>query len=425
MVSDRSKKSPHQVNKKISLPTSLSALVFAAIGAANFFRIGYQLVLTAWAAVQMTGQASAMGYVLLAGCLTNLLFSPATGKLIDSLKRKKIIVTSGYLGIVFSGMAPLASGLLFPRSDGFPALIVTVVLSTISGIFVGGAMDYFLKKYIPVSQRIGKLASLSVVTQIGLVLGTACAGWAVSIVDFSTSFLVISACGAISILLCAVYLPNLVGQNPVQKGTGKGIFSAGPFLYLSYPSLFSVACCAALVFSLGQITNMLLPALISIHLKGTSVAYSLVEVSWSAGAFCISALMASKLKRIGGRTMHDLLLIAAMAGLLAVIPHLTSFIGLLVAHLVLGMGFSFVRVRSEARFLTICPTHLLGQFRANSLFLTSFIGLGVFATPIIYGELSVQALYLLFAGMVLVCAIALSILAKNRGAEAADFGAND
>ena len=67
---------------------TLSILVFMAIYAVNFFRIGYQLVLTAWLAVQISHRASSVGYVLLTASLTNLIFSPVIGKANDSIKRK-------------------------------------------------------------------------------------------------------------------------------------------------------------------------------------------------------------------------------------------------------------------------------------------------------------------------------------------------
>ncbi|PMS13886.1 hypothetical protein C0Z17_03250 [Trinickia caryophylli] len=46
-------------------------------------------------------------------------------------------------------------------------------------------------------------------------------------------------------------------------------------------------------------------------------------------------------------------------------PHLFAI------HFALGGGFSFVRIRNEFRFISECPPHLLGWFRANSAFLIS------------------------------------------------------
>jgi len=391
---------------------TLSILVFMAIYAVNFFRIGYQLVLTAWLAVQISHRASSVGYVLLTASLTNLIFSPVIGKANDSIKRKKLILIFGYLGIVVSGSVPLIISFMPSYSGGLSVLVWTVVLLTISGLFASGAMDYFTKTYVPAASRMSKLASINMITQIALIVGTGVAGAVVSTTSPRLAFLVISACGAVSLLLCACYLPDLTLDGWTSRGWRRGIFSSGPFLYFSYPLLFSVACCTALVFSVGQTTNTLLPALINIYLKRSSINYSFVETSWSAGALVISALMAGMVSRHVGRTTHDLMLVAAMAGMLAAIPYLPSFAILLVVHLLLGAGFAFVRVRSETRFLALCPTQLLGQFRANGLFLTSLIGLVVFGTPIIYSDLSVPNLYLLLAAMIMASAIFFCIIAR-------------
>lgn len=124
----------------------------------------------------------------------------------------------------------------------------------------------------------------------------------------------------------------------------------------------------------------------------------MVEVAWSIGAFGVSVFLASKIRRSVGPIMHDLWLIALMVCLLIVIPWLACFPMLLAIHLLLGIGFSSVWIRSETRFLAICPTQFLGRFRANSLFMTNLIGLIIFAVPILNSNLTITTLYLLLAG---------------------------
>lgn len=183
---------------------------------------------------------------------------------------------------------------------------------------------------------------------------------------------------------------------------------------MQHHRLFRIACCAALAFSMGQITNTLLPVLIRLRLGLTGSSYSLVEASWSIGALtagvAFSKFASSKLGELG----HDFFFILVLAGLLSIVPQLSWFPALLTAHLLLGVGFSFVRIRSETRFLTECPTHLLGRLRANSLFITSLVGLIIFATPTIYSNLSVSSLYQLLSGMVAISAIALLVFVRRK-----------
>lgn len=54
----------------------------------RFFRIGCQLVITAWLAVQLTGRANAVGTILLISSVTHLVCSPVIGKLVDTFKKR-------------------------------------------------------------------------------------------------------------------------------------------------------------------------------------------------------------------------------------------------------------------------------------------------------------------------------------------------
>jgi MFS family permease len=409
-----SKRIFQQTDKDDSREKSLPTFTFILLYSTTFFRIGFQLVSTAWQAINITAHPSSIGYALLISSITGLLFSPIIGKFIDSLRNKKRIVFFGNVGVAISGIIPFISNLIYASPDKFYVLAMAIVFLTISGLFATGPMDYFVKQCIPTSLRSKKLASINMATQIALISGTGLAGVVISAMHFDAAFLVVSVCGVISAIFCSALLPKLLDVGPEKSDRVNDLFVFGPRIYFKYPQLFYVACCAALVFSVGQITNTLLPALIDIYLKRTSLSYSLAEAAWSIGAFFISAFMAGRGgNSMVGRTVHDLLLISAMAVVLAIIPFLTSFSALLAMHFFLGVAFAFVRIRSEARFLDICPAPFLGRARANSTFLTSLVGLSVFVTPIIFNSLSIPFLYYLFAGVVLASSAAVFLFLKE------------
>lgn len=391
----------------------LSFLVFIGISVVVFFRIGCQLVMTAWSAVQLTGRTNAVGEILFIVSVTNLVCSPVIGKLIDTFKKKRHVIICGHLGGALACALPLAvEGMLLKRNS-FVILAIIVVLASISGFFANGAMDYYTKIYIPIAQRVQKLALLSAITQVALLLGTAVGSIILTKASFSQAFLVISVCNIVAAAACLFFLPAITIKNPENIDSNRNMLLAELYLYFKYPTLFAVAGCAALVFSIGQITNTLLPALIYLSLKLNSTNYAMVEVAWSIGAFCVSVFLASKVRRSVGPIMHDLWLIALMACLLIVIPWMAYFPMLLAMHLLLGIGFAAVRIRSETRFLLICPMGLLGRFRANSLFMTNLIGLIIFAMPTLNSNLTVTTLYLLLAVVILVTVIILSLFGPS------------
>lgn len=382
---------------------SLPIRLFAGLAAVNFFRIGYQLVVAAWSAVQITGRADAAGTILLISTVASLVFAPFLGAMVDSFIRKKTVLLVGHFGIVLAGGTPLLAETMLTGHATFEGVALAAVLATVFSIVSGGAMDYFLKAYLPSPGRARHLAMLNSAMQIALISGTAFGGLIVSQSDSSHAFLVISLCGIFLAGLSWCLLPALDIAREEAQGTWKrGILSAGPMLYLKHRRLFTIASCAALAFSIGQITNTLLPALIGVYLRRSSISYSMIEAAWSVGALLVGLWLAKHSANSPSAICNDFIMIGAMAGILAAVPFLSAFPALLATHFFLGAGFSLVRIRSETRFLAECPTHLLGRFRANSLFMTSGIGLLIFATPNLYRGASVADLYLAMAAVVAV-----------------------
>ena len=387
--------------------------LFAGLAAINFFRIGYQLVVVAWSAVQSTGRADAAGKILLISTVASLFLSPILGAMVDYVSRKKAMLLFGQFGIVVAGGIPFLSQTMLTGRTMFESIAVAAVLATVSSAVLGGAMDYFLKTYIPQAERPRHLAMLNSTTQIALILGTALGGFIVSQGNGSHAFLVISLCGALLAGASGCLLPALnVARDSASSTWKRGAFSAGPTLYLRHRRLFAIAICAALAFSIGQITNTLLPALIGVYFRGTSVNYSMIEAVWSIGALIVGLWLARFAANSPGSMRLDFIAVGAMAIVLAAIPLLSAFPALLAAHFCLGAGFALVRIRSETRFLAECPRHLLGRFRANSVLMTSCAGLAIFAAPSLYGGASVADLYVAMAGVVAVSAIGLLAIAK-------------
>ena len=395
---------------------ALHIALFAGLAAVNFVRIGYQLVVAAWSSVQVTGRADAAGVLLLISTLVNLVCSPILGALVDFIENKKAMLLVGYLGIALAGAIPLFAETVLNGQARFEAIATVAVLAAVFGVILGGATDYFLKTHLPQSARAQQLATLNSTTQIALILGTAFGGLMVSQVECSRAFLVVSLCGALCAGLSGYLLPTLtVPRDDAQPVHKRGILSAGPALYLQHRRLFSIASCAALAFSIGQITNTLLPALVGVYLHGTSVSYSMIEAAWSVGALLVGLWLAKFAVHSPSSIHRDFMTVGAMAVVLAAVPFLSALPALLSAHFALGAGFALVRIRSETRFLAECPRHLLGRFRANSLFITSSIGLLIFATPTLYDGASVADLYLVMAGGVALSAIGLLWVAKASG----------
>lgn len=367
--------------------------VFMGLAGLNFLRIGCQIVVVAWSAVSITGRASAVGQILMISSIANLACSPLLGLLVDLSRRKKRLVVAGHIGVAASAAIPACRQSIFAHPVDFESVAAMVLLAGISSAIASGAMDYFLKAHVPTHERTAKLSLLSSTTQVALILGTALGGLVVASATPSAAFLVISACSAGLAALCVVRLPALNAKTPGVIGFRRGLLAVGPALYLKHSRLLMIAACAALAFSIGQVTNTLLPALIKVRLGRSGNDYSTVEIAWSLGALLIGIFLSNRAVNRPGHLSSDLFVVLGMAATAYMVPHIKSFPLLLVAHFALGTAFSYVRIRSETRFLTECPTHLLGRFRANSMLITSTLGLVIFAAPTLYSDAQITDLY--------------------------------
>jgi predicted MFS family arabinose efflux permease len=397
--------------------STFSLLLFLI--AANFFRIGCQLVATAWSAVQITGRPESVGHVLLIASATNVFLSPFIGALVDRAVHKKPLVLVGHFGVAICGAAPLMLAVALPGIAPFSTLAVATLLSSVSGIVLACAMDYFMKLAIGPSERTRKLAFLNTVSQATLIAGTAFGGYLVSYLAWRNAFLLIGGCGLLLALLSACLLPSLMCTQPARRNPRE----LGPTLYLTHRHLFAIACCSALAFAVGQVTNTLLAAFMSLDLKLSARSYSIVEAAWSIGALSASAVLARLAKNRLSPLHHDVFVVLIIAGLLSLVPRLSALAALATVHLVLGIGFAIVRVRAEARFLTECPTHLLARFRANSLFISGSISAVIFLMPTVCRELAAPELYQLLSGAISVSAVVLLAFARPwRRHRSADSG---
>lgn len=368
---------------------SLTFPLLLCLVAVHFFRIGCQLVITAWSAVGITGRPQSVGQILLISSATTLIASPFIGSLVDRSARKKPLVLAGHFGVALSGASPFVLAMSAPQSAPFVALIVATIMSSVAGISIGCAMDYYVKLSLPGRSRTAKLALMNTVSQCTLIAGTAFGGYLVSFAPWQDAFLLIGGCGLALTALAAYRLPALIHTLHAPRDTAR----AGPALYLKHPYLFSVAFCSALAFAVGQATNTLLPAFMNLDLKLSSEHYASVEAAWSIGALVASAGLARFAKDRFGPLGHDLVIVLVIAAVLSIVPRLSTPGALIAVHFILGVGFAATRVRADARFLSACPTHLLGRFRANSLCLTSLVSAAVFVTPTLSNGLAAPSLY--------------------------------
>lgn len=380
----------------------------------SLFRIGYQMVVLAWVSVQATGSAAAPGQILFAASLASLLGAPWMGRVIDRVASKRLLLISSHASIaVLMALSLPWWSRGFQGWSGQCALMAMAALTGVAASTATGAADYYIKLGVASVHRTRFLATLNSVNQMALILGTMVGGLVLSIHDSHVALWGLVMLAVLPALVAGRLLERLV----VAPGPGEPVPALAGNLgwYRRYPAMLEVAAVSALVMSLAQVTNTLLPGLLGLTRKASSLDYAMVEMSWSGGALVVGMLLARFFAVLPSPPRLDLMLLMLMTLLLGMIPFVTPFQGLLAIHFMLGCGFAWVRIANESRFMTLCPTHLLGRFRANAMMINGALGLIIYAVPTLAPGWDVVHLYLSFSLALFMLAAAIRYFTYSRG----------
>jgi hypothetical protein len=387
---------------------------FISLSSIDGFRVGAQLIIAAWLAVAFTGSAQGAGILFVSGAAVALISARAIGNAVAAAPSKKRLVLIGQGSVAIAAL--LAA--VFMHTDGsapFTILVAVCASTTTLNQISSGGMDYFLRKVTPginLQKRIGSLASAR---QISMLLGTATAGSALHFLSFVGLFVGLGVLSACAFLLSAWGLED---ERSSQQGGAVDRTGAEPSAHFDEAPnaslLLVTMSCTAVAYAVGQFTNVLLPGLVQLQRRGSSLDYSAVEIAWVCGALLGSAALTVLHARASGSIHVDLAVLGVLGALLAVTPMATEFAVLLGIHLFLGVGFSVVRVRGEARFLSVCPRRSLGRSRATATMLTHGAALLAFSLPVVAATLTLPTLYYCAAALIAVAAMSLMAICIAR-----------
>jgi MFS family permease len=413
-------------------------LLFAT--AINATRVGCQLVFSAWLAVHLTQDPGSVSVLLIMSSVLAFGLSRPIGRWISQSASKKRVIWSSHFMMSGVALLPILVGSLMDASQQFWLLSSVCAMTTTLGLAASGGNDYFLKQLDGNGALGQRIASLSSVSQVSLVIGTGIGGFALTQAAFPILFVGLAALSGCSGLWIFLRLPpedNLpVAQSSVTTDrnanagnvTNAGIHAhsrsppgAETARYRDHPALLAVTVYMALAYCVGQVTNVLLPAFVQLQRGGSSIEYAALEMSWAGGALLACLLLTRLRFSTRAPVAAGLAGTAVLACLLGAVPLLNSIMQLAIAHCVLGIFFSTVRVVGETQFLSACPMTGLARFRANMNLVTQGSALLAFSVPLIGRQAGLAAHYWAAAGVImatLACASIAYLRAAARKGEA-------
>src|SRR5450830_1625422 len=117
-------------------------LVLFSISIISFFRIGYQFVIVAWHAVQVTDSVAAVGQILLISSVLSLISAPLLGRIIDACVNKRLLLLMGHGGVSLLVAVPLLYSMMAGGRTSFILLSCIAALTGAWGVLSIGATDY-------------------------------------------------------------------------------------------------------------------------------------------------------------------------------------------------------------------------------------------------------------------------------------------
>jgi MFS family permease len=393
------------------------AVVFMAMAASRFlslFSVGLGFVAVAWLGAS-SGSLQLVGQLFFVSSLTTLGVSAFAGASADRGSRLSNLRLAW--GLRAAALGALLSGVLSPQWL-VASLFAFSILGAFSNSLGASAMDAAFQGAIPAARRVQLAVRLELLRQSGLVCGTALSGYLLQASGATMVVWLLAIVLAIQILLFEAVLRSYLDVR-AQSGAGllrfwlEGLGCAWRDRQLMLAMLT-----ATLLFSVAQMTNLLVPIFVQDKLQEGSELYGLLEAAWSAGGAALLVLASVRKKVAAQGTLENLTL--AAIGLLMVVFALSRSIALVVAlYAVLGGLFSLGRALSEGRLLALASPEEVGRIRSASVMMTSGAGLVIFVLPSIMRSEDVVVYYCCW-GVIVALAGACGYLAARQGAMKGD-----
>lgn len=351
----------------------------APIAASRFlslFSIGIGFVTVVWLA-NIADSIRLVGQIFFASSLATLAVSVVAGAIADQRSRLRSLRWAWLLR--FAAILALIIGISV-KSWLVPCLFAHNILTAFGNSLGGGAMDSAFQGAIPHDRRADWAVRLEVVRQLGLVGGMGVSGYLLHWFGAIIPALLLLVCFLTQMVLFEVQLRQYVTlPAPATKSILRFWFEGARSAWQN-KGLLSSMLAAALLSSVAQMTNLLVPAFVKNTLQRDSELYGLLESAWSFGGGALLILVSIQ-KKPAGKGQPEFVLIAAIGALMIVFATTRSIPLLVLFYAVLGGLFSLARALCDGRLLSLAGHDEIGRVRSAAVMMTSLTGMVIFLLP--------------------------------------------
>ncbi|MFF5995086.1 MFS transporter [Lysinibacillus sp. KU-BSD001] len=280
---------------------------------------------------EMNVNGTVVGYLTAAFALTQLIFSPFTGKAVDKYGRKIMIV----LGLFIFAF----SELLFGMGKTIEVLFISRILGGMSGAFIMPAVTAFIADITTLETRSKALGYMSAAISTGFIIGPGIGGFLAEI-GTRVPFYSAAALGTVAAILSLFFLAEPTRQ--VQEAT-EGEEQKSSLRKIVIP-MFFIAFILIFISSFGLAAFESFFSLFVDHKFGFTPSDIAIAITGGAivGAIAQVVLFDRLMKRLGEIVLIRYCLILS-AILVFLMTTVSSYFAILLVTFIVFVGFDLIR----------------------------------------------------------------------------------
>ncbi|WP_161567192.1 MFS transporter [Acidilutibacter cellobiosedens] len=215
--------------------------------------------------------------------ISSIILSPIAGALSDSYDRKKILISSNFIGFIITFF--IALFYLFNKKLSLPVALSAIILSNIAQTFIRPASRSILPDISGEENIESATGALSYITNIFNFIGTLSVGFIIEFLGGFTAIVIDSITFFIaSVIIAFINIPQKSISIDINKNNNLLENIRNGWEVLKANVLFKRIVVAAILINVMSFIGPLLPAFIDEKFNGGSIDYSIIEtISLIAG----------------------------------------------------------------------------------------------------------------------------------------------
>lgn len=352
----------------------------------------------------------AMGLLVAAFSVTQLLFSPLAGRLADQYGRKKLIVTGMFIFAV--------SELLFGTASSVPLLFVSRMLGGIGAAFLTPAVMAYIADITTEEERAKGMGYISAAISTGFIIGPGIGGLIAQYGMRAPFYCAAAAAGIAGVITLLVLKESLKEEQRIKAGSGdRQSESLLNQFMTSYQAPYFIGLVIVFVFTFGLANFETVFGLYVDHKFSFTPKDIAVIITFGSilGAVVQVTVFGALLKRFGEKNVIYASL--AVAGLfIIVVTFVSSYWMIMVVTFIIFLATDILRPTVSTLMSKLAGEEQGFVAGMNS----SYTSLGNIAGPIIAGilfDFNINLPYL-FAAVVLFICLAVTVKSGVRSGRA-------